>query len=61
MKNKVTIQIPNDKIKPKVDDMKFISNDGNTELDFDSWFDENIGNSDTIQKLKTNKWMYNDD
>jgi hypothetical protein len=58
---KIKIDIPTDIEKPKVEDMKFLSKDDTTELTFDEWWDEFIGNSDTIQKLKTNKWIYNDD
>ena len=53
MKNKM--KIPTDIEKPTVDDIKFLSKDGTTELNFDDWFDEYIGNSEVIQKLKKKK------
>jgi hypothetical protein len=61
MKIKFKIDIPTDIEKPTVDDMVFRTSDGDKELNFDDWWDNFIGNSDIIQKLKTNKWIYNDD
>ena len=46
MKNKLIIDEPNK------EDIKFLSKDGTTELNFDDWFDEFLSNTDVIQKLK---------
>ena len=52
MKLKFKIDIPTDIEKLTVDDIKFLSKDGTTELNFDDWFDEFLSNTDVIQKLK---------
>ena len=40
MKLKFKIDIPTDIEKLTVDDIKFLSKDGKTELNFDDWIDE---------------------
>lgn len=55
MKIKLKMDVPTDIDKPTIDDMKFLSKDGTTEINFDEWFDEFIGDTDIIQKLKNNK------
>jgi len=49
MKHKLKID------KPKVDNMVFRTKGSTEELTFDDWFDEFIGNTDIIQKLKNKK------
>ena len=55
MKLKLIMELPEGKLKPTIDDMKFLSIDGTTELEFNDWFDEFIDNSHIITKLKNSK------
>ena len=51
----------NDINKPNEDDIKFLSKDGKTELNFDDWIDEYLNNSEVIQKLKNIKKEMNNE
>ena len=55
MKHKLIIDEPNE------EDIKFLSKDGKTYLNFDDWFDEFLSNTDVIQKLKNIKKEMNND
>ncbi|MBT6672340.1 MAG: hypothetical protein HOB13_06395 [Lentimicrobiaceae bacterium] len=61
MKLKFKIDIPTDIEKLTVDDIKFLSKDGKTELNFDDWIDEYLNNSEVIQKLKNIKKEMNNE
>ena len=51
----------NDINKQNEEDIKFLSKDGTTYLNFDNWLDEYLNSSEVIQRLKNIKKEMNND